>query len=99
MRVINMKRINWLAVIAGISLCAILFLAGTWLVRPGITINIPGSEGEILPPAEVVFVTPEGSKFHREGCSALKKSETVWRLTPDAAEADGYEACQRCKPK
>lgn len=97
--VIFMKRVNRWVAAAGVALALIMGLTVFYMAHPGRFIEIPLPEEERLPPAETVFVTPDGKKFHREGCSATAKSETLWQMTPDAAEADGYEACQKCKPR
>lgn len=94
-----MKRVNWWAMAAGFGLLLVLGLTVFYMARPGRFIEIPVTEEEKPEPATVVFVTPGGAKYHREGCAAIAKSETLWEITPDAAEADGYEACQKCRPR
>lgn len=43
-----------------------------------------------------VYVTDTGSKYHRAGCSYLKKSSNPISLS--SAKAAGYTPCSRCNP-
>lgn len=43
-----------------------------------------------------VYITDTGSKYHRSGCSYLKKSSHAISLS--AAKAQGYTPCSRCNP-
>jgi hypothetical protein len=43
-----------------------------------------------------VYVTKTGEKYHRAGCSSLRKSAIPMKLKD--AVAAGYEPCKRCKP-
>lgn len=43
-----------------------------------------------------VYITATGSKYHRSGCSYLKKSCIATTLSD--AKASGYTACSRCNP-
>ena len=40
------------------------------------------------------FVTSSGTKYHRSGCSYLKKSST--KMTVQEAKDCGYSPCSRC---
>lgn len=40
------------------------------------------------------FVTASGTKYHKDGCSYLKKSKT--KMTVDEAKRNGYSPCSRC---
>lgn len=93
-----MSRVNWLAVLGGCALALILALAGFYAACPGGTIVIPEAPAEISVPASIVAVTPNGEKYHRETCSALKNSSELKLLSPEDAASQGYEPCQRCKP-
>lgn len=42
----------------------------------------------------VCFVTSSGTKYHRSGCSYLKKSST--KMTVQEAKDCGYSPCSRC---
>lgn len=44
----------------------------------------------------VVYVTKTGEKYHKKGCSSLKKS--CIETTLQDAVGDGYEPCKKCKP-
>lgn len=46
--------------------------------------------------ADVVYVTNTGSKYHRDGCSYLKKSKN--EITLSDALKKGYEPCSKCRP-
>ena len=43
-----------------------------------------------------VYITETGKKYHRDGCSYLKKSKIEISLKD--AKAQGYTPCSRCKP-
>lgn len=40
------------------------------------------------------FVTSSGTKYHKDGCSYLKKSKT--KMTVAEAKQNGYSPCSRC---
>ena len=52
--------------------------------------------GAIQAADEIVYITNTGSKYHRKGCSYLKKS--CIPIKKSEAIAKGYTACKRCKP-
>lgn len=43
-----------------------------------------------------VYITNTGSKYHRSGCSYLRKSSNA--ISKDAAISQGYTPCSRCNP-
>lgn len=43
-----------------------------------------------------VYITNTGSKYHRIGCSYLRKSQHA--ISKSDAISQGYEACSRCNP-
>lgn len=44
--------------------------------------------------SDFCFVTASGTKYHKDGCSYLKKSKT--KMTVDEAKLSGYSPCSRC---
>ncbi|GEM_PF-5003494 len=44
----------------------------------------------------IVYITPKGKKYHREGCRFLKKEKKS--LSKKEAEEKGYKPCLVCKP-
>ena len=44
--------------------------------------------------SDFCFVTASGTKYHKDGCSYLKKSKT--KMTVDEAKRSGYSPCSRC---
>lgn len=48
-----------------------------------------------VPDNTIVYVTPSGTKYHRENCSY---TTTVRSMTILAAVNQGYTACSRCRP-
>ena len=46
------------------------------------------------PVSETVYITNTGEKYHRDGCSYLRKSKIPISLSD--AEARGYTPCSRC---
>ena len=58
---------------------------------------VPGhTEGTEPSPADVVYVTNSGTKYHVEGCSSLRRSRIAVSLA-DAIRS-GYEPCSVCNP-
>ena len=47
---------------------------------------------------EIVYTAAAGKKYHRGGCSYLRKSKTETQITLGAAVASGYQPCSRCNP-
>ena len=43
-----------------------------------------------------VYITNTGKKYHRSGCSYLKKSQSA--ISVSSAKAQGYTPCSRCNP-
>ena len=44
--------------------------------------------------SSVCYVTSSGTKYHKDGCSYLKKTNT--KMTVQEAKACGYSPCSRC---
>ncbi|MEG1758646.1 MAG: hypothetical protein RR235_09355, partial [Oscillospiraceae bacterium] len=44
-----------------------------------------------------VFVTEEGTKYHRYDCQYMD-GKSFWTYNPSAAKSRGYEPCNVCKP-
>ena len=66
-------------------LLAVVFLIET--ATPLFAYNVPDDT--------IVYITPTGSKYHREDCTY---TTTVRPLTIREAEAKGYDFCSRCRP-
>ena len=49
-----------------------------------------------VPSDTLVYITPTGGKYHRQGCTYLY--ENTNSISIRAAEQKGYEACSRCNP-
>jgi methylphosphotriester-DNA--protein-cysteine methyltransferase len=49
----------------------------------------------VAAPAETVYVTRTGAKYHRASCSSLRSRSSPTKLS-EAAQR--YGACLRCKP-
>ena len=67
------------------------------------TASASGSSGEksasapsVQETSVTVYITATGAKYHRAGCSYLKKSSIAISLSD--AKAQGYTACSRCNP-
>jgi len=56
----------------------------------------PGKRDKPATPDTTVYVTPQGKKYHREGCYHLPKNATSLALKD--AKARSYEPCSHCKP-
>lgn len=80
--------------------------AGCWLLiaaavaavalapAPG---NYPESLDSSTPAPQLVCVTPEGAKYHREDCRTLARSPRVLRVP--LSEVGGREPCRVCRPE
>lgn len=44
----------------------------------------------------IVYVTKTGTKYHRDGCRYLAKSQ--FAITLAEAKEEGYEPCSKCNP-
>ncbi len=47
---------------------------------------------------ETVYITPTGSKYHRQGCRTTSRSKSLAPLSKSQAQPSGYEACAVCNP-
>lgn len=47
---------------------------------------------------ETVYITPTGSKYHRQGCRTTSRSKSLTPLSKSQAQSSGYEACAVCNP-
>jgi hypothetical protein len=45
--------------------------------------------------AETVYITPNGSKYHKEDCRFIKNKDAQ-KIEKSEAVAAGYEPCSRC---
>ncbi len=71
----------------------------TALATPAPEVATPVQEAP--PPAKqqksiTVYTTRTGDKYHRSGCSSLRKSRNPTTLSE--AQSMGYDPCGRCKP-
>lgn len=89
---------RFMVFIAAFGLCVTLALAAHGIMDADDDIIIPELAKSTPAPAQAVFVTPSGSKYHRESCASISNSEDIEQYTPDAAREAGYEACKRCAP-
>ena len=85
-----------MTVIAAVALCGVMAVAAWAVFRPAEAIDIP--DEPVYVPAAYVYVTPSGSKYHRRDCQAIAASKRLECLTPEAAQAAGYEPCMLCTP-
>jgi hypothetical protein len=46
--------------------------------------------------AEDVFVTKNGTRYHKEVCRLLKNKESALKLEKSKALGDGYGPCRKC---
>ncbi len=44
----------------------------------------------------IVYITKTGEKYHRDGCSSLRKSKI--EITLSEAVSRGYGPCKNCNP-
>lgn len=92
------KRAGFMTILAAVCLCALILLAGITAFMPRREINIPPSP-EVTPvPADRVYVTPSGAKYHRRSCPAIANSENITGYSPTEARIRGYSPCLKCEP-
>ena len=65
----------------------LFFLIALLLMSPVLAYSVPDDT--------IVYVTPSGTKYHREDCTYTTSTSS---LTIQEAEARGYEPCSRCSP-
>lgn len=46
--------------------------------------------------SSLVYVTPNGKKYHKKYCRTLSKSKQITELTLQEAEKKGYTHCKIC---
>ena len=63
-----------------------------------IALAVPAADDDpdMSPEGPLVYVTPTGTKYHREECPYLSENRTAIRLSE--AQARGYTPCSRCEP-
>jgi hypothetical protein len=76
-----------------IALLALLFVGGVAVQAPTAAAT---ERPALLAPADKVFITASGDKYHRDGCRHLRKSKI--ETTRGEAEKAGKTACKVCKP-
>ena len=93
------KRHGFSMVLAGaLALAGLFALTAAILLRPEKRLSIPEPVQATEAPAEEVYTTPSGKKYHRESCASLKNSENLKTWTPEAAREAGYTPCKSCDP-
>lgn len=70
-----------------LSLAAAFLLLMAFCALPVLAYTVPHDT--------IVYVTPTGEKYHREGCT---HTTAVTALTIRTAERQGYTPCSRCRP-
>ena len=90
------KRRRFMTGLAAVSLAGVIALAAWAMFGPKQSADFPADAPYV--PAEYVYVTPSGSKYHRAECSSIADSKNVECITPEEALERGYEACLTCEP-
>ena len=93
-----MERSKGMTIAALAAMAVILGITAWYMFRPGGYIEIPELPEATLAPATDVEVTSGGGKYHRQGCSALRKSQETEVISREEAETRGYAPCQKCAP-
>ena len=68
-----------------------------WSSAKSVKISSPSASASVST-SNIVYVTPSGSKYHRNSCSTLSRSKSISSLSKAEAERRGYDACKVCKP-
>lgn len=92
------KHAGYMNMFAAASLCAVIILAGVAAFMPRQSISIPPSPEVTLAPADRVYVTPSGAKYHRRSCPTIANSEHIIGYSPAVARRNGYFPCLKCEP-
>ena len=72
------KRHGFSMALAGaLALAGLFALTAAILLRPEKRLSIPEPVQATEAPAEEVYTTPSGKKYHRESCASLKNSENL----------------------
>ena len=88
-----MKRLSLLLVAATIWLGAI---TGAIPAAVDQLALVAAVEAQQDPAKLTVYITKTGEKYHRDGCSSLRRSKFAVSLKD--AVARGFEACKNCRP-
>ena len=93
------KRHGFSMALAGaLALTGLFALTAAILLRPKKQLSIPEPVQITEAPAEEVYTTPSGKKYHRESCASLKNSDNLKTWMPEAAREAGYTPCKSCDP-
>lgn len=46
--------------------------------------------------AEEVFITPNGTKYHKETCRLIKNKATLSKVDKEQVVKEGYGPCKKC---
>ena len=93
------KRQAFVRMLAGtLALAGLFALTAAILLTPKKQLTIPQTPRATEAPAETVYTTPSGKKYHRASCPSLKHSEELKTWTPEAAQKAGYAPCKSCDP-
>lgn len=87
-----------MALAGALALAGLFALTAAILLRPEKRLSIPEPVQATEAPAEEVYTTPSGKKYHRESCASLKNSENLKTWTPETAREAGYTPCKSCDP-
>lgn len=92
------KQAGFMNIFAAACLCTVIILSGVAAFMPRHGISIPPSP-EVTPmPADRVYVTPSGAKYHRRSCPTIANSENIVGYSPIVARRNGYSPCLKCEP-
>ena len=83
--------LSWIPLAAA----AIILLAGGAFLTVNMALSL---SVKAQPPAEWVVMTPTSNKYHRHGCTALKKTKMMNVLYRVDAIERGYSPCKICRP-
>lgn len=92
------KHARFMNILAAACLCAVIILAGIAAFMPRQGISIPPSPEATPIPADRVYVTPNGEKYHRRSCPTIANSENIIGYSPTEARQNGYSPCLKCEP-
>ena len=92
----NSRVMNVVAVVCLCAVFALAVVAATMGSNPNA--SIPESAKVTPAPADRVYVTPSGTRYHRRSCTAIEDSGIVTGYSPLAARRKGYSPCQICEP-
>lgn len=94
-----MQRLRAVAIAGCAGLCVVIALAAFAIFGGGQRVyDFAPEKAPDATPAQTVYVTENGGKFHREECGSISGSQNLTGMRRTEAVENGFQACKLCKP-